>query len=181
MNPPAKNTRKGFSRRDFLKLFSPSRIDLHVETSALSKGQVAPQRFALDALKDLPEPVLRQTVPVLRRDLVTSIQNEGIAFHGEADEEGLVPLRREACEAVRLFDGLRTLDQAGSVLEVELAGPPGSGFLLAREAFLVLSACGIYHPAGPPENKPPVPVAKPEKQQRNEPGEDLPRGDSNPC
>jgi hypothetical protein len=142
--------RKALSRRDFLKSFVRVKIEAPTKKPTLSDNPPAPQRFALDALKDLPEPVLRKMVPILRQDLTATIQDAAVAFRGEGGTEGIVPLRQESCAAVKLFDGLRTLEQIGSALESEQGGQLGSGFLMAREAFLALSARGIYHPAGPP-------------------------------
>jgi hypothetical protein len=162
MTPPSDEARPALSRREFLKSFVPINIEALTKITVAQTDPVipadlvapadpiAPQRFALDALKDLPEFALRQMVPVLRADLAVTIKDAALEFRSAGGEEGLVSLRLEACAAVRLFDGLRSLEQIGSTLEIEQIALPGGGFLLAREAFLALSMHGVYHPAGPP-------------------------------
>ncbi len=174
MKPPTNQERTAISRRDFLKSFAP--IKGTTKKPALSGQCPAPQRFALDALKDLPDSVLRHMVPILRRGLALTIREDAVAFRGENKEQGLAALRREACAAARLFDGLRTLEQVGLALDIEHPGQPGSGFLLAREAFLALSARGVFHPAGPPMDASKVQAAMPAARalEKSEPGRGSP-------
>ncbi len=149
MNPPSNKASKTISRRDFLKSFARVKNKAPQKEPAAPVNPEVPQRFALAALKDLPDPILRPMVPVLRQGVTVTILNTAVEFRAQDGEGGLVPLSREACVAVRLFDGTQTLEQVGSILDIEQPGPPGHGFRLAREAFLMLSARAIYHPAGP--------------------------------
>jgi hypothetical protein len=84
--------------------------------------------------------------------MAVTILGTGVAFCSEQGEDGRIPLTRPACAAVRHFDGIRTLEEIGALLDSEENG--GHGFALAREAFLALSSRGIYHPVSPPADEP---------------------------
>lgn len=119
-----------------------------------------------------------------REDLEAILTDTGIEFHGSGGLAGAVPLSSEACAAARLFDGVRTLDAIGAMLEGQQATPPGTGFRLALQTFLTLCTQGVCHPAGPPvaagtPPAPPVatgPAEKPTSAQR--PNAEKPTRDS---
>lgn len=184
MKTPPTAPRAALSRRDFLRSLAPVKPPARPPAEgALPAPPAAPQRFALGAMRDLPEPVLRDMVPVLLRGLSVTFQDEAVVYCGGGGNEGVVPLSRTVCGAARLFDGSRTLEQIGAVLEAGGGAQPGSGFALAREAFLALSTCGVYHPAGPPGARPPAPASKAGAGSSPEakPGSGVATGGTSPC
>jgi len=144
---------RGCTRRELLKLFCNFRAP---SGSPPPVPPAIPGRYVLNSLRDLPEPVLRNMVPMLREDLVVTVQNDQLAFQGSGGEAGAVPLSAEASAAVRLFDGQRTLAEIGGLLENDGAVKIGDGFRSALNVFLFLSQQGVSHPAGPPN----APVAE---------------------
>ena len=89
-------------------------------------------------------------VPVLRQGWSARICETGIAYRDDSGQEGIVLLGPEACAAVRLFDGIRTLSQVATALDAELGLAPSSGASIVREAFLTLAMREVYHPNDPP-------------------------------
>lgn len=142
-------TRRALTRREFLTAMFPAPKK---DTPAPPEESHVPGRFSLSGLKHLPAPVLGRMVPVLRQGWTADIQDDHVAYRGDAERKGVVPLPPEGCAAVRMFDGIRTLEQIAAALEIERGQPPGSLFPQVRHAFLALSAREVYHPDGPPRN-----------------------------
>lgn len=141
-----------YNRRQFFALLGDLKRD-SVPSRRHERKESAPQQqqFVEGELSDLPESVFRRTVPVLREDLLVTVRDGALAYHNEQGEEGRIPLRPPACDAARMFDGRRTLEQVGTSLDAGAAdGAPKEGFSAAREAFLALAAHGVYYPAGAP-------------------------------
>ena len=108
-----------------------------------------PGLIPLSALKDIPEAALMSMVPVLRRGWRARICDAGIAYQDDSGQVGTVSLSPECCAAARLFDGVRTLEQAAADLDAEPGMTPGNGRSVVRETFLTLAMREIYHPNAP--------------------------------
>jgi hypothetical protein len=109
-----------------------------------------PLKIPLSALQNVPDDVLMQVVPVLRRGWSVQICADGISYKDANGCEAMIPLGAEGCSAALLFDGIRTLEQVAAFLEAERGMAQGSGAPIVREVFLTLAMREAYHPNNPP-------------------------------
>ena len=137
------------TRREFFKMLLPGRAAFPLPPEP-DVGAPIPGLFSLGMLKFLPEPVLDGMAPVRREGWIVTVQDDGVAYHGEDGREGLVSLGPEACAAVRNFDGQATLDQIAGALQSQWGWPPDRCRALVRETFLALAEREVFHPSGPP-------------------------------
>lgn len=142
-----KQRRNVLTRRE---VFTRSFSWLTREPSPPWQGGAVPGRIPLSALNNIPEAALMRMVPVLRHGWTARVCETGIAYRDDSGQQGIVLLGPEACAAVRLFDGIRTLSQVATALDAELGLAPSSGASIVREAFLTLAMREVYHPNGPP-------------------------------
>jgi hypothetical protein len=118
-----------------------------------------PGRIPLSALGQMSPDSLMPLVPVLRYGWTAQIGEEGIAYRNTIGQDGFVELDSAGCAAVRLFDGVRTIEQVAGQLQSELGMPAEDARSMVRQVFVTLVERQVYHPgdSGIPPTEPTLP------------------------